>query len=52
VLLKAPITQDGQVTFSFRHAVGALSLDGFSVMPISPREMDSYNNFIQGNTEE
>jgi tetratricopeptide (TPR) repeat protein len=51
-IIKAPVTQDGQLAFSFRYAVGALQLDGLKITPVSPREMDSYRNFIQGNTEE
>ncbi len=51
-VIKAPVTQDGQLTFSYRYAAGALQLDGLRIAPVSPREMDSYRNFIQGNTEE
>ncbi len=50
--LRSPVTQDGELTMIYYYAVGALQLDGFRIMPVSPREMDAYRNFIQGNTEE
>jgi tetratricopeptide (TPR) repeat protein len=52
VNLRSPVTQDGELSFVYYYAVGALQLDGFRIMPVSPREMDAYRNFIQGNTEE
>src|SRR4029078_4203334 len=41
-----PITQDGKISFTIRHAAGVVELDGLSIREVSDRDNDAINNFF------
>lgn len=46
--VKAPLTQDGKFQISVRHIYGVMELDGLRITPITARQVDSLNAFIEG----
>jgi tetratricopeptide (TPR) repeat protein len=47
-LVRAPLTQDGRLYMSMRHVWGVTELDALSVLPVSDRQIDALNSFVQG----
>jgi tetratricopeptide (TPR) repeat protein len=48
VKLKAPVTQDGRLDVYFYYPLGIFEIDGLSVAPVSDRQNDSLQSFIEG----
>ncbi|MEO6054413.1 MAG: tetratricopeptide repeat protein [Chthoniobacterales bacterium] len=48
VLLKAPVSQDGVLNISFPSIYGTLMMDAVKILPVTDRENDALNNFVQG----
>jgi tetratricopeptide (TPR) repeat protein len=48
VKLKAPLTQDGNLIFTFRNLRGVLEVDALSIRPVSDRQNDSLLSFNEG----
>lgn len=46
--IKAPLTQDGKFAVSVRHIYGVMEFDGLRITPITARQVDSLNAFIEG----
>lgn len=46
--MKAPPTPGAKLTFSTRHILGVMEMDGLRVRPVSDRDQDSLVNFLEG----
>lgn len=51
-LLRPPMTQDGLLLFSFRHARGFTEVDGVTITAVSDRAYDAFQNFVEGTPEQ
>jgi tetratricopeptide (TPR) repeat protein len=48
IKLRAPVTQDGRLALFFYYGVGIMDIDGLSIMPVSDREHDTLQSFVEG----
>jgi tetratricopeptide (TPR) repeat protein len=46
--LKTPVTQDGRLDLYFYYGVGIMDIDGLSIVPVSDRQNDTLQSFIEG----
>lgn len=51
-LLRPPMTQDGLLMLSFRHAYGFTEIDGLTITSVSDRAYDAFQNFVDGTPEQ
>lgn len=46
--IKAPLAEEGRIQSDLNYAMGVVQLDGMKIMPISDRQNDVIQNFLEG----